>query len=166
MIAPGRGSRGVNMRSFYRLFGVSLVAMFSAAALAQEALAADPTSPLTLVPDFRQSNGKPASPAELFSALDADGNGLIDRAEWKTRKMAIFYMRDVNGDVQLSRDEFPGLAADIFTKADLNGDGMLSGYEFNQAPFAQFEAAARGAEAADGISLDRFRTYIEALGIP
>ena len=131
--------------------------------LASPAFAAGPASPPSLVPKSKQFQGKPTTADELFSVLDADGNGRIDRAEWKTRKMAIFYMRDVNGDIQLSREEVPGLAADVFAAADLNGDGMLSGYEFNQAPFTQFEDAAKGAEAANGISLESFTAYVATL---
>lgn len=144
------------------LCAVLVAASVWAPALTCEALAAGRSSPLMLVRDLKQSKDKPSSPGELFSILDADGNGLIDRAEWKIRKMAIFYMRDVNGDIQLSRAEVPGLAAEIFAKADLNGDGMLSGYEFNQAPFTQFEATGPRA-TADGVSPDAFRAYVETL---
>lgn len=152
-----------DLRCLANRCGLLAIAWVFALPVDTTASAADPASPLTLVAQYKQSQGKPTSPAELFAALDADGNGRVDRAEWKTRKMAIFYIRDVNGDIQLSRQEMPGLAADVFAKADLNNDGMLSGYEFNQAPFTQFEAAATGAAAADGVTLDGFKAYLKTL---
>lgn len=121
-------------------------------------------SPMTIIPEYGKLAAGATSPDQLFSVLDSDGNGEIDRAEWQTRKMAIFYMRDRNNDIALSRDEVPGLASDRFAEADLNGDGVLSGFEFNQAPFTQFDKADRNTDGL--VSRDEFREYIQALSTP
>lgn len=114
-----------------------------------------------VIPEYGKWASGTASVEQLFSTLDSDGNGEIDRAEWQTRKMAIFYMRDRNNDIVLSRDELPGLDGTRFAEADLNGDGVLSGYEFNQAAFAQFEKADRDGDGV--ISADEFRAFANAL---
>ena len=114
-----------------------------------------------VIPEYGKWASGTASVEQLFSTLDSDGNGEIDRAEWQTRKMAIFYMRDRNNDIALSRGELPGLDGTRFAEADLNGDGALSGYEFNQAAFAQFEKADRDGDGA--ISADEFRSFANAL---
>lgn len=107
--------------------------------------------------------GAPAGGAktadDAFGVLDVDGNGQIDRAEWQSRKMAVFTLRDSDEDLQLSRGELPGLQQPAFTEADLNKDGVLSGYEFNQASFSQFDKA--DADDDVGVSVDEFRAYIE-----
>lgn len=118
-------------------------------------------SPMTIIPEFGKSARSASPPEQLFATLDSDGNGEIDRAEWQTRKMAIFYMRDRNNDLVLSRDELPGLDATRFVEADLNGDGVLSGYEFNQAAFAQFDKADRDGDGV--LSLVEFRAYAQTL---
>jgi hypothetical protein len=46
-----------------------------------------------------------------------------------------------------------------FAAADLNKDGAISGYEFNQAPFSQFDKA--DADDDVGVSAAEFRAYIE-----
>lgn len=78
---------------------------------------------------------------DLFQLLDSDGNGVVDRAEWRDRKMLIFYVRDTDRDLQLTPDELAGIPITTFHAADLNGDALLSGFEFNQATFTNFEAA-------------------------
>jgi hypothetical protein len=128
------------------------------------AAAAEQGSPMTIIPKFGKLDEKTASPEALFSALDSDGSGGIDRAEWQTRKMAIFYMRDRNNDIQLSPEEIPGLAPERFAAADLNKDGVLSGYEFNQAALSQFDAADRNSDGV--VSVAEFRAYTETLSTP
>lgn len=102
------------------------------------------------------------TPEEAFAVLDEDGNGQIDRAEWQTRKMAVFYARDADRNLELSRRELPGLAPDAFSKADLDRNGTISGYEFNQAPFSRFDDA--NTDDDEGVSVSEFRAYIEGGG--
>lgn len=128
------------------------------------AAAADQVPSMTIIPEYGKAAAKATSSEQLFSTSDSDGNGQIDRAEWQTRKMAIFYIRDRNNDIALSRDEIPGLDSTRFAEADLNGDGALSGLEFNQAAFSQFDKADRNADGV--VSRDEFSVYLETLSTP
>lgn len=136
----------------------AIVATFCA--VAQSAPAAEPKPPVGSGLDALGDRAKTAD--ALFAVLDADGNGRIDRPEWQTHKMAIFYRRDVNNDIQLSRGELPGLAQDRFSEADFNMNGVLSGYEFNQAAFSQFDKADTDGDGS--LSESEFRGYMAAIG--
>jgi hypothetical protein len=122
--------------------------------------------PLLLLLAAGAALGAPAggakTTADAFGVLDVDGNGQIDRAEWQSRKMAVFTLRDRDGDLQLSRGELPGVPHQAFSEADLNKDAAISGYEFNQAPFSQFDKADTDADDDVGVSAAEFRAYIEA----
>lgn len=119
---------------------------------------------MNIIPEYGKLDPKATSPEQLFAALDIDGNGRIDRAEWQARKMAIFYIRDRNNDIALSREEVPGLYKDRFAEADIDGDGRLSGFEFNQAAFAQFDKADLDSDGA--ITGEEFVLYLDALNTP
>ncbi|MCU0893545.1 MAG: EF-hand domain-containing protein [Rhodospirillales bacterium] len=119
--------------------------------------------PLLLLLHLGGAGGAPPDSArtadDAFGLLDVDGNGQIDRAEWQSRKMAVFTLRDRDEDLQLRRGELPGVPQPAFAAADLNNDGAISGYEFNQAPFSQFDKA--DADDDVGVSAKEFRAYIE-----
>lgn len=121
------------------------------------------TLPVLLLIGGGAAIGAPASGAktteDAFGLLDVDGNGQIDRAEWQSRKMAVFTLRDSDENLQLSRGELPGVPQQAFSEADLNKDAAISGYEFNQAPFSQFDKA--DADDDVGVSAAEFRAYIE-----
>ncbi len=158
---PGHGGwiTRLDLRTLLRFLPL-LVLVAAAAAAPRPVLAADPKQPGLQDPDAPDGGAKTAE--GVFAVLDEDGNRRIDRAEWQTRKMAIFYLRDADQNLELSRGEVPGLAQDPFAKADLDRSGSLSGYEFNQAPFSRFEEA--DADDDVGISVNEFRAYIEGGG--
>ena len=130
----------------------SMIALAAAAAVsagvgsgfaAETQMPPRPEKPLEIQPTLKGKEtrpGYPSDPKELFELFDANGDGVIDRAEWKGNKMAVFFLRDHNRDIKLSREELPGVNQQAFDAADLDGDGKLSGYEFNQAEFMKFEA--------------------------
>lgn len=128
------------------------------------AAAAEGESPMTIIPEYGKSGAEATSPEDLFATFDSDGDGRIDRAEWQTRKMAIFYIRDRNNDIALTRDELPGLDPELFADADRDGDGALSGLEFNQAAFTQFDKADRDNDGF--VTRDEFGIYLESLNTP
>lgn len=72
---------------------------------------------------------------EMFTAADADGNGAISEEEMKAfhrGKRAgrhAKYLGDANGDGVVSRAEYDAHAASRFDKLDADGDGMLSDEE-------------------------------------
>jgi EF hand domain-containing protein len=92
--------------------------------------------------------------AEVFRLLDGDGDGTVSAAEWRERKMVLFYLLDADNDIYLERGEVPGMSEDAFAAADLDGDGRLSGFEFNQATFTQFR---------DGGPRPRGRRHVRAV---
>lgn len=151
------GTRGTSM--ILNKTGAAAAFLLLAAALAAPATAAE-SKPSAPGLDARSEDVRTAD--EVFAALDEDGNGRVDRAEWQIRKMAIFYVRDENHDLQLGRDELPKLGREPFGDADLDEDGSLSGYEFNQATFSRFEHADADDDGA--VSAGEFRTYMATGG--
>lgn len=75
----------------------------------------------------------------IFKLMDMDGNQEIDRSEFATQKMMVFYVRDINRDLKLSASELPALADSLFKKFDTDGDGSVAAIEFNQAKVGMFE---------------------------
>lgn len=90
----------------------------------------------------------------IFQLMDMDGNQVIDRAEFITQKMMVFYVRDINRDLKLSASELPVFATDVFKSADADGDGSISAFEFNQAEVGMFENLDENADAL--ITFDEF----------
>ena len=76
----------------------------------------------------------------VFSRLDTNGDGTIQRTEFDIMSFEIFYIRDRSENIMIEPDEVR-LSPEAFAEADTNSDGHLSGVEFFDAPFAQFEAA-------------------------
>jgi EF hand len=119
--------------------------------------------PTQIMPDFdslRPPPGEPVATDKGFKVLDANRDGGVDAAEWRERKMALFYLFDDDRDLYLSRSELPRMAPKVFNAADTDGDGRMSGYEFNQAAFAQFDAVDR--DSNEIITLEEFKAHVEA----
>ena len=116
------------------------------------------------VPDMSQLRpppGQPMGDADAFGVLDANGDGVIDAAEWRQRNMMVYYILDRDRDLFLVRAEVPGLASSEFAAADSDHDDRLSGYEFNQAAFVQIEFADE--DNSRTITLTEFQSYRERL---
>jgi EF hand len=112
------------------------------------------------IPDMsrlRPPPGQPMGDADAFGVLDANGDGAIDAAEWRQRKMIVFYILDRDRDLFLVPAEVPGLASSEFAAADLDQDSRLSGYEFNQAAYAQVEFADE--DNSRTVTLAEFQSY-------
>lgn len=98
-----------------------------------------------------------ASPAlaqrggDWFGTADADGNGVVTRAEFLHYRDANFDRLDRNGDGVVSPADTPRLASarpEAFARltqalggADRNGDGAISRAELAQAPPVMFDRA-------------------------
>jgi hypothetical protein len=147
---------------------LSMLALASSPALAQQTMppmgqhkmppmgqqTMPPLEPLPM-PDMSnlpKTAAEARTPEEFFAVFDENGDGCIDRSEWRQRIMAIFFALDTvgssdpaiigqRGDEELTHTEVPGLSQEAFDAADLDKNGKISGYEFNQAPWAQYEAA-------------------------
>jgi EF hand domain-containing protein len=119
-----------------------------------------PGTPPQIEPDtksLRPPPGRRMTDDEVFKLLDGDGDGTVGAAEWRERKMVLFYLLDADNDIYLERGEVPGMSEDAFATADLDGDGRLSGFEFNQATFTQFATADRDRTGA--LTFEQFELY-------
>ena len=75
----------------------------------------------------------------IFQLMDLDGDQKIDRSEFATQKMMVFFVRDINRDLKLTATELPVVADSIFKNIDADSDGTVSALEFNQAKVGMFE---------------------------
>lgn len=83
-----------------------------------------------------------------LTSIDADGDGVISRAELRTAKAARWQQIDRNGDGYLGEDDFPPGAAQRartqlaeIAHLDRNGDGKISRDEFLDGPASAFMQA-------------------------
>ena len=145
----------VNMLS--HLHFASLAGTLFTAAITVTAAAQDKPPAVPDMSQLRPPPGQPMSDADAFGALDGNGDGVIDAAEWRGRKMMIFYILDSDRDLFLVPAEVPGLASSEFAAADSDQDGRLSGYEFNQAEIVQIEFADK--DNSRRVTLAEFQAY-------
>lgn len=80
--------------------------------------------------------------SDHLGALDANGDGAVDRTEFESFMQETFTKLDANGDGVLTVKEASAvIPADAFAAADANGDGKLSGSEFAAAVTEDFRKA-------------------------
>ena len=145
----------VNMLS--HLHFASLAGTLFTAAITVTAAAQDKPPAVPDMSQLRPPPGQPMSDADAFGALDENGDGVVDAAEWRRRQMMIFYILDTDRDLFLVAAEVPGLASSEFAAADSDQDGRLSGYEFNQAEIVQIEFADK--DNSRRVTLAEFQAY-------
>lgn len=97
----------------------------------------------TVPPDFR----------ERFKAVDTNGDGRLDREEFRQAAVEGFYFRDKERKGYLTPDQLPEASRDAFAAADVEKDGRLSLQEEVNALLKDFEAA--------DVDEDRTLTYEE-----
>ncbi len=98
----------------------------------------------------------------IFERMDENRDGKIDRAELRTRKMNVFYVRDQDQDSHLSRQEFDSLSDAVFAALDEDKDGRISGFEFNQGKLTEFETIdSNGDNAISPAEFQAFRVQIK-----
>lgn len=110
---------------------------------------------LTALPALAQSQDPIQQVLAEFDRIDANGDGVISRAEFLTIQAARWPQIDRNGDGYLSEDDFPRWAARrVRTQLaeiaylDENSDGRISQSEFVNEPAPVFRRADQN---ADGI---------------
>ena len=110
---------------------------------------------------LREAPRGPEGTRAVFTFLDENGDGVIDRPEWTLRKMRIFSARDTNGDGVLEPREIPAVGPEAFAEADTNNDGVIDGLEFNQALFTRYEA---NRDADVPMDFAEFEAFMAGLG--
>jgi hypothetical protein len=102
-------------------------------------------APFALLALATPAAGQPAPPAasvrELHAVADRNKDGVVDRHEFTTRQVDVFYFQDANKDGGLVASELPKNSGIDMKAADRNGDGKLQVSEFLEARDDQFEAA-------------------------
>jgi hypothetical protein len=102
-------------------------------------------APLALLALAAPAAAQPAPPVatvrELHAVADRNEDGVIDRHEFATRQVDVFYFQDANKDGALTAAELPKNSGIDLQATDRNGDGKLQLPEFLEARDDQFEAA-------------------------
>lgn len=90
-------------------------------------------------------------PAARIAQADANGDGVVTRAEFKASRSARFDEMDRNGDGFISRDDFGRILKfrpqagqrldEMLAEADSNHDGRISRAELDQSPMPLFDRA-------------------------
>lgn len=109
-------------------------------------------APLALLALAAPVGAQPAPPvasvAELHAVADRNKDGVIDRHEFATRQVDVFYFQDADKDGGLDASELPKRGGIDLEHADRSGDGKLQLPEFLEARDAQFEAADANRDGA------------------
>ena len=90
-----------------------------------------------------------AATAQGLPAMDTNGDGAVDRAEFDAFVQTTFTTMDANRDGYVTEAESAAyMPADLYASANANGDDGLSKDEYTAAAAADFAAADRD---GDGI---------------
>jgi len=91
----------------------------------------------TLVPASAQSQDAIQQMLSNFDRIDADGNGVLSRAEYRKVQLARWKQIDRNSDGYLTEVDFPPFAASrvktqlaLISDFDADGDSLISQSEF------------------------------------
>ena len=100
---------------------------------------------------------------ERFQAFDKNDDGLIDRAEFQTWMVDVFYQRDKAHKGYLVYDDLKDvMSAEKFKSYDRSGDGKLILREFLNATFQDFAAADTARRGA--LTVEEIDIYIKRNG--
>ena len=114
-------------------------------------LAVASSATILSVPAEAQRFGRGGGGMDPFANADANGDGLITRAEFIAARTARFAKMDRNGDGAVSRDDFGRLLRfrpksgerldALIEQMDTNRDGRVSREELTSAPTLMFDHA-------------------------
>ena len=93
----------------------------------------------------------------IFEIVDTNKDGIVNRIEYRIKKMDIFFSRDKNRDRNLNREELSKMSTATFSAVDKDGDNLISAFEFNQADISKFEAVDLNNDGS--ITFDEFVSF-------
>src|SRR5262245_23477698 len=97
---------------------------------------------LAVVPVRADDAARKDDPRAAFAESDLNRDRVIDRGEFQTRMVEVFYAADVNKDGFLDATELKRLAfSEEFTEDDKDRDGRVSMHEFLRVRFHDFDLA-------------------------
>jgi hypothetical protein len=74
--------------------------------------------------------GRGAAMQQRIEMIDADGDGVVQRAELEAWRETVFLTIDADGDGSVTRAAFTAYAVEQLDAADANDDGALAAPEF------------------------------------
>jgi len=94
-----------------------------------------------------------------FKAADKNGDGRLDREEFRQAAIEGFYFRDKQHKGYLTADQLPEASRDAFRAANVKGDGRLSLQEEVNALLKDFDAADVNKDGA--LTYEEFEAYVK-----
>jgi hypothetical protein len=101
-------------------------------------------------PDAEVVDATPAPPPTGKQRHDFDGDGTVDREEFRNFFARVFHATDADDDRLLTNSELAALPADSVKHADANGDGALDVAEYVGFAFVWFDRCDANADGALG----------------
>jgi Ca2+-binding EF-hand superfamily protein len=121
------------------------------------------TAALTLVLGATRGGAQTGTvPSDLptwFKAADKNGDGRLDREEFRQAAIEGFYFRDKEHKGYLTADQLPEASRDAFRAANVKGDGRLSLQEEVNALLKDFDAADVNKDGA--LTYEEFEAYVK-----
>ena len=94
-----------------------------------------------------------------FNAADKNGDGRLDREEFRQAAIEGFYFRDKEHKGYLTANQLPEASRAAFKAANVKGDGRLTLQEEVNAVMKDFEAADVDKDGA--LTYEEFKAYVE-----
>jgi len=106
-----------------------------------------------------QTGMMPPDLRAAFKAADKNGDGRLDREEFRQAAIEGFYFRDKEHKGYLTADQLPEASRDAFKAANVKGDGRLSLQEEVNALLKDFEAADVNRDGT--LTYEEFEAYVK-----
>ena len=114
---------------------------------------------LGATPVGAQTGTVPPDLRAAFKAADKNGDGRLDREEFRQAAIEGFYFRDKEHKGYLTADQLPEASRDAFNAANVKHDGRLSLQEEMNALLKDFEAADVDKDGT--LTYEEFEAYVK-----
>lgn len=83
----------------------------------------------------------PGMTSDHLTVVDLNGDGAVDKAEYRVMASNVFILLDVDHDNKLTPEEAKSIPVVLFEQMDLDRDGFASRAEYDDQILADFVAA-------------------------